>query len=142
MASGNNDKLFKVRVTKDKAEKVKVYYVGYSNKNDKWKRKEDLVILDDDDKDDNVVDAVTLYVPYSLSQVLGNKIKLSQNSGRKVDPSVWINIPLDEVTLKENPKRAFRSPDSGITSKCCDLHVKCNPFIILVTISYIVHLNL
>ena len=76
-----------------------MHYVGYSKKYDEWKRK-DLVILGDDDSNNDAVDAVIPHVTYSLYQVIGNKIKLSLNNERKVSPCVRINIPFNKVMFE------------------------------------------
>ena len=58
------------------------------------------MILDDDDGNNDAVDAVIPYVSYSLHKVLGNKIKLSLNNGRKFSPCVRIDIPFDKVMFE------------------------------------------
>lgn len=58
------------------------------------------MILDDDDGDDDAFHAVTPFVSYSLHKVLGNRIKLSLNNGRKVSPCVRIDIPFEKVMFE------------------------------------------
>ena len=58
------------------------------------------MILDDDDDDDDAFDSVTPFVSYSLYQVLGNKIKLSRNNGRKVSSCALIDILFDKVMFE------------------------------------------
>ena len=93
MANSTSNELYKIRVIEEKGEKVKVHYVGYSEKYDEWKRRGDLVILENDpeaeDGDNDNDDACTeTHVPSFLYQVLGNRIKQSLNNGQKASPCV------------------------------------------------------
>lgn len=108
MAAGggksSSDELYKIRVIEEKGEKVKVHYVGYSKKYDEWKRREDLVVLDDgnDDESSHSEDENddSRYAPLSMYIVLADRIKLSLTSNRRVTPAIRIEVPFDRVMFE------------------------------------------
>ena len=69
---------------------MKVRYIGYGSKYNEWRRKDDLIVLDDDneiDLDDAVPSAgsIQLATPFSLFEELTRNIKSSLSSQRKGD---------------------------------------------------------
>ena len=49
----DKNKLYPVEVLESREETVKIHYVGYDDKFDEWRKKEDIVCPSDDKSDDN-----------------------------------------------------------------------------------------
>ena len=105
-ATGNND-LYNIRVVEERGDKVKVYYVGYRRKFNEWKKRDELVVLDDKSTElSEDSDNEEAYVPLSLYKILADRIKLSLSSNRRSAPSVRIDIPFNRVMFE------------GVLAKC------------------------
>ena len=101
MAATGNDDLYKIRVVEERGDEVKVHYVGYGRKYDEWKKRDELVVLDDESAESREdSDDEKAYVPLSVYKSLADRIKLSLSSNRRSAPSVRIEIPFDRVTIE------------------------------------------
>ena len=106
----SSNKLYRVRVIEEDGDLVKVHFIGYSSREDEWKTREELVLLqggatpDSDDARDSSATETSqpccdVWQPFSLYRELGNKIKCSLQSARKESPTVKINISFDKLLL-------------------------------------------
>ena len=86
------DKLYHIEVVEEEEGKVKVHYTGYSSDFDEWKLKKDIVSSRPD------FDGTGAYS--SLTE-LACRIKKALYPGRKTDPDVQIEVPIDLSSFKE-----------------------------------------
>lgn len=83
----------------DRAGKVKVHYIGYSEDYDEWKDAEDIEDIEDvtdDESPDQLASSV--YAPYSLYKDLGLRIKRSLTCAR-ASPVTKIVLPFDTLSF-------------------------------------------
>ena len=117
----DSDRLYKIKIVEEDGERVKVHYVGYSKKEDEWKRRDELVLLSGEleestgssessapthsNESEGLSDTtgcsyrpnLSLWQPFSLYQELGSKIKLKLQNSRKESPKVKIEMPFDKL---------------------------------------------
>ena len=105
----DKNKLYPVEVLESREETVKIHYVGYDDKFDEWRKKEDIVCPSDDKSDDNHhTSALQLerYVPFDHHRELAYAIKATLNSSPRNDPMVRIELPLDLLQFNGGLKLA------------------------------------
>ena len=100
--SASDNQLYEIKIVEEKGDRVKVHYVGYSKKEDEWKRRDELVLLDNGATDgateaETINGSLSLWQPFSLYQELGSKIKANLQSSRKESPCVKIDMSFDKI---------------------------------------------
>ena len=87
------DKLYAVEVIEDDGDRVKIHYVGYEDRFDEWREKEEVEDWKDAEHGGQQLET-ELYQPFSLHQELAYHIKSSLKGSRK-DPVIRIEMPFD-----------------------------------------------
>ena len=109
--------LFPIKVLQKEGDKVKVHYVGYDKKYDKWKNQCDIEAITEDvvsqpesiqNEREADIDNSIVYKPYSLYEDLSVWIKKSIVCSRNASPKVKI-MPLDLLMFNGGMKMAGRS---------------------------------
>jgi len=96
--------LFSVKIIEKEDTRVKVHYIGYSNKFDEWKDESEVEVLHS--KKLSVVDESTTYKPFSLYDKLHIKIKRALFCNRTASPIIKITMPFDLVLFDGGLKLA------------------------------------
>lgn len=116
VTGSSTSKLYRLRVL-DKDEensRVRVRYIGYSSEFDEWRRKEDIVNLEDDDSSDIIspFSRPQLPVPtiteFCLYKELSFKIKSLLYSNRKADPACSVVMSFDSVHFEGLMRRGVK----------------------------------
>lgn len=90
------DKLYAVEVIEEDGDRVKIHYVGYEDRFDEWRQREELENWHDDDEHGGQQLETELYQPFDLHQELAYHIKSSLKGSRK-DPVIRIEMPFDHL---------------------------------------------
>jgi len=119
-ASSSSDSLvlYRVKVLESDGDRVKVSYIGYDSNYDEWRRKDDVIDLDNDDEYDSDVPSACrrqLVTPFSLFEELAHNIKSSLSSQRKGDPCCCIDMSFDSLHFEALAHRGIKKPSKGKT---------------------------
>ena len=114
-----SDKLYRVQVIEEDKDKglVKVRYLGYDSSHDEWRKRDDIVQLDEsDDCSEEEYSAEiesSIVHPFSLYDELATKIKTLLNSGRKGDPVCSITMSFDPIYFEGLARRGSALPSGS-----------------------------
>ena len=119
-SSGSSDLLvlYRLKVIERDGDRVKVRYIEYGSKYDEWRRKDDLIVLDDDDEidlNDAVPSAgsIQLATLFSLFEELACNIKSSLSSQRKGDRCCCIDMRFDSLHFEALAHRGAKKSKRG-----------------------------
>ena len=85
------DKLYAVEVVEEEGERVKIHYVGYDDRFDEWRQKEEIKNVSEHGGQQLEIEP---YERFDLHQELAYQIKLGLKNSRK-DPEIRIEMPFD-----------------------------------------------
>ena len=87
-------KLFSVEIIEKEESRVKVHYIGYSNKFDEWKDESEVKVTEEVlENNESSEETATAYRPFSLYDELRLKIKGILSCNRKASPIIKITMP-------------------------------------------------
>jgi len=104
----DKDKLYAVEVVESTQDSVKIHYVGYDEKFDEWRKKEDIVNRSSDQSHNIRGSALQLelHIPFDHHRELAYSIKAALNSSQRSDPMVRIELPFDLLQFNGGLKLA------------------------------------
>ena len=100
LAKRDTDGLYDIEVLEKRDDRVRIHYVGYSERYDEWRLESEIVVKNSTvqhDTDGGRAMCVTVPYVFSLYRELALRIKQCLTSGRKSSPIVKIGMSFDKV---------------------------------------------
>ncbi len=91
--------LYPVEVTESEGGRVKIHYIGYSDRHDKWRQEEEL-------QDWESEQGVEQYQAFDLHQELKYRTKVALKAGTRNDPVVRVEVLFDPLIFNGGLRQA------------------------------------